>query len=95
MAGAARPLSVKQKAFVREYLVSLNASDAYRKAGYKAANANVDGPKLLANPRIAEVIAVQAKDRFDRLGIDADALLKRAETRRGAGPKRSAKKNMR
>lgn len=80
MAGAARPLSDKQKAFVREYLVSLNASDAYRKAGYRAKDANVAGPRLLADVRIAEAIAKQTKDRFDRLGIDADALLKRAET---------------
>lgn len=87
MAGADRPLNARQTAFVREYLVSLNASDAYRKAGYAAKNAHVDGPKLLANPRVAAEIAKANSARFERLEIDADALLKRAETILTADPR--------
>lgn len=77
---AQRPLSKQQEAFIREYLVSLNASDAYRRAGYKSKSPNVDGPALLANPRIAEAIAQATQQRFERLDLDADALIKRAET---------------
>lgn len=30
-----RPLSERQKAFIREYLLDLNATAAYKRAGYK------------------------------------------------------------
>lgn len=65
---------------MREYLVSLNASDAYRKAGYRAKDANVAGPRLLADVRIAAEIARQNSERMERLGIEADDLLRRAQT---------------
>ena len=37
-------LTPKQQAFVQEYLVDLNASAAYRRAGYKGNDADVNGP---------------------------------------------------
>lgn len=55
-------LNPRQKKFIKYYLLSGNASDAYRKAGYKSKNANVDGPALLANPVIqAEIKKGQKK----------------------------------
>lgn len=80
MAGADKPLSTRQQAFVREYLISLNASDAYRRAGYAAKSANVDGPKLLSNPRIQAVIKAETEKRFEQLRLKADDILLRAET---------------
>ena len=38
-----KKLTAKENLFVGEYLISLNASDAYRKAGYNGKNANVRG----------------------------------------------------
>ncbi len=50
-------LSAKQKAFVREYLLSGNASDAHRKAGYTGQNHDVNGPRMLGHAGIAAEIA--------------------------------------
>lgn len=73
-------LTDRQKAFIREYLVDLNATQAAIRAGYSPKTAEQQGHALLRNPKVAEEIARQTKDRHERLGIDADALLKRAET---------------
>lgn len=70
-----KPLNDRQNAFVRHYNVSANAADAYRKAGYSPKNADVDGHKLLVNPRVqAEIARLQAK-RFEKLDIKADDLI--------------------
>lgn len=50
-------LSIRQAAFVREYLISGNASDAYRKAGYSHKGADVSCIRLLGNARIAAAVA--------------------------------------
>lgn len=76
---AQRPLSKQQQAFIREYLLSLNAADAYRKAGYKSKSPQVEAAKLLTKPNIAQAVAEATQQRFERLELDADALIKRAE----------------
>lgn len=70
-----RPLTPKQAAFVREYLVDLNASAAYLRAGYKTGNANVLGPRLLANAGIAQAIQKAMDERSKRTEITADYVL--------------------
>jgi phage terminase small subunit len=53
-------LNDKQKKFADEYIKCLNASDAYRKAGYKCKSddvAKVCASKLLINPNVEEYIA--------------------------------------
>lgn len=50
-------LTPKQQRFVAEYLKDLNASAAYRRAGYAAKDADVNGPALMGNHRIAAAIA--------------------------------------
>ena len=67
-----KPLNDRQKAFIRHYNVSANAADAYRKAGYSPKNADVDGHKLLVNPRIAAELAKLQAHRFEKLDIKAD-----------------------
>ena len=47
-------LTDKQCRFVAEYLLTLNATDAARKAGYK--QPNVASAKLMPNSRIAKCI---------------------------------------
>lgn len=80
-------MTPKEELFVAEYLVSLNASDAFRKAGYSPKGANVEAKKTLTKPHIAAEIARCLNDRYKRLEIDADALLKRAETILTADPR--------
>lgn len=72
------PLTAKQQRFVEEYLVDLNATAAYKRAGYKAKTdtvARVEGARLLAKPSIAEAIQT-ARSRLSRqLEIKAAAVL--------------------
>jgi hypothetical protein len=70
-------LSNKQKVFVREYLVSLNGSDAYRKAGYSARNADVNAARMLVKDSIAAAIAEEQAERAKRLELEADDVLRR------------------
>lgn len=55
---AEKKLTAKQEAFVREYLLCRNASEAMRRAGYTSKNPDVDAPKLLVNPGISEAIRI-------------------------------------
>ena len=48
-------LTIKQQKFIDEYIISGNATDAYKKAGYSVKSdrvAGVEGHKLLKNPKI-------------------------------------------
>ncbi len=72
---ARRELTVKQRLFVREYLIDLNATKAAERAGYSASTARQQGARLLSNVDISAEIAAQQEQRFERLGITADAVL--------------------
>ena len=50
-------MTKKQKRFVEEYLIDLNATQACIRAGYKTKTANEQGARLLANVSIQEAIA--------------------------------------
>lgn len=55
-------LTPKQKAFADEYLICGNATEAYRKAGYKNyKSAGVEASKTLNNPKISAYIAERQK----------------------------------
>lgn len=57
-------LTDKQKRFVDEYLIDLNATQAYKRAGYSVKSDNaaaVEGLKLLRNPKIERHIAERLK----------------------------------
>lgn len=50
-----KKLTLKQQRFVDEYIISGNATQAYRKAGYSAKSDNVawsEASKLLRNPKV-------------------------------------------
>lgn len=68
---AAKALPPKQEAFVREYLIDLNASAAYRRAGYTSGNADVNGPRLLGNAGIQTSIQTLRKGLLDDAEITA------------------------
>lgn len=68
-------LSPKHKRFVVEYLLDLNASAAYLRAGYQSKNPDVDAYKLLVKPSIQKEIQRAMEDRSSRTKIEADTVL--------------------
>lgn len=72
-------LTPKQKIFVDEYLVDLNATRAY-KAAYKNIKkdetARANGSRLLTNANVKEYIDKRMKDREKRTEITQDFVLK-------------------
>lgn len=71
-------LTAKQQAFVAEYLIELNATQAAIRAGYSAATANRIGAQLLTKPAVAEAVARAQAERAERTKIDADYVLRQA-----------------
>lgn len=71
----AAKLPPKQRRFVEEYLVDLNASAAYRRAGYQTGNPNVLGPRMLANARIQTELQEALQKRQVRCQIKQDDVL--------------------
>jgi phage terminase small subunit len=68
-------LTAKQAAFVQEYLVDLNATQAAIRAKYSAASADKIGSQLLGKTRVAEAIAALMAKRAARTEITADRVL--------------------
>ncbi len=67
----------KQRRFVEEYLIDLNATAAAKRAGYSEKTARQTGQENLSKPVIAEAIAEAQADRSERTQIDADWVLER------------------
>ena len=70
-------LTARQSRFIDEYLLEPNATQAYIRAGYSEKGANTSAAKLLANPRIQQVLAERMEQRSKRTQIDADYVLHR------------------
>lgn len=69
-------LTDKQKKFVEEYLIDLNATQAAIRAGYKKSEyTDTNANKLLENTRIAEAIAKAMAERSKRTGISQDRVV--------------------
>ena len=68
-------LTEKQKVFCREYLVDLNATQAYIRAGYSENGASESSCRLLSNVKVQEFIKDKLKEREKRTNINADDLL--------------------
>lgn len=70
-------MTPKQQAFVEEYLVDLNATAAYRRAGYSAKGnaAEVNAARLLRNAKVASAIQSAMNARSERTEITADYVL--------------------
>lgn len=70
-------LTPKQRRFAEEYIVDLNASAAYRRAGYKARGnaAEANASRLLRNAKVASVISELKRERSERTQITADRVL--------------------
>lgn len=70
-----KPLTPKQQRFVREYLIDLNATGAYRRAGYTSGNPDVCGPRLLGKVGIQAALQAALAERSKRTEITADFVL--------------------
>ena len=70
-----RKLTDKQAAFVAEYLVDLNATQAAIRAGYSERTAYRIGAELLHKTSVAEAIAAGQAKRAQRVEITADRVV--------------------
>lgn len=68
-------MTPKQKAFVAEYLIDLNATQAALRAGYSAKTAYSQGQRLLKNVEVQKQIEFGAAKRAAKLEITADRVL--------------------
>lgn len=68
-------MTPKQKRFVDEYLVDLNATQAAIRCGYAPGSAEVQGCRLLSNAKIAEAVQKAMDSRAARTEITADRVL--------------------
>lgn len=68
-------LTRKQKAFVQEYLVDLNGTQAAIRAGYSPRTAQVQASKMLALPHVQEAVQAAIKAREKRTEITQDRVL--------------------
>jgi phage terminase small subunit len=68
-------LTPKQARFVDEYLIDLNATQAAIRAGYSAATALQQGPRLLGNVGVQAAISARQADRSERTEITQDRVL--------------------
>lgn len=68
-------MTPKQEAFVREYLVDLNATQAAIRAGYSEKTAGAIGDENLKKPEIAQALKIAMEKRAERTEITADYVL--------------------
>ncbi len=68
-------LTAKQAAFVAEYLIDLNATQAAIRAGYSVNTARAISSEILAKPDIQAEIAAAMKARAERTEITQDKVL--------------------
>lgn len=68
-------LTPKQKMFVEEYLIDLNATQAAIRAGYSPKTARDIGCENLTKPNISEEISKKMAERSRRLGVSADRVV--------------------
>jgi phage terminase small subunit len=69
---ANKPLEPKQRRFVDEYLVDLNATQAAIRAGYSRRTAEQIGYENLRKPVIAAAVEAAQAARAERLGVSQD-----------------------
>ncbi len=68
-------MTPKQRRFVEEYLVTLNATQAAIRAGYSENGAKVQGARLLVNAGVAKAVAAAKAKRSERTEITQDYVL--------------------
>lgn len=75
MPASTKPLTDKQAAFAREYVIDLDATKAAIRAGYSERTAGSQGHELLAKPAIAAEIKRLKAAKIERASIQADEIV--------------------
>ncbi|EPB6485754.1 MULTISPECIES: terminase small subunit [Pseudomonas] len=70
-------LTKKQRLFVDEYLIDLNATQAAIRAGYSTRRAAEIGYQLLQRPEVAQAIQAAMAERSKRTEVEADYVIRR------------------
>ena len=70
-----RGLTPKQRRFVEEYLIDLNATAAARRAGYSEKTADRIGPELLGKTCVSNAIEAAQKKRSARTEVTQDRVI--------------------
>ena len=73
--GKGAKLSPKMRAFIDEYMVSMNASEAVLKAGYKTKNPNRIAAELIQHPLVSVEIEKRLADKQHKTELRADYLV--------------------
>jgi len=71
-----RGLTPRQAAFVREYLVDLNATQAAIRAGYAEASAQEQSSRLLSNDMVKAAVEAGKAARASRVQVTADDVVR-------------------
>lgn len=74
-----KQLSPRQRRFVEEYLVDLNAKQAAVRAGYTGTSPKSRGYLNLKKPLIAEAVRAEMAARSERTRVDADRVIRELE----------------
>ncbi len=69
-------MTKKQKRFVEEYMLDLNATQAAIRAGYSADSAGSIGCELLTKPDIRAQVDAALAERSRRTGVNADRVIR-------------------
>lgn len=69
-------LTEKQRRFIDEYLIDLNATQAAIRAGYSAKRASELGYQLLQKTTVSEAIAEAMAERSKRTGVSQDRVIR-------------------
>jgi phage terminase small subunit len=79
MSKTKKDLTLKQRRFVEEYCVDLNATAAYLRAGYNvrgARSAGVNGSRLLSNAWIQNAVALKQKELAGKCDVSAERVIR-------------------
>lgn len=68
-------LTDRQRRFIEEYPVDLNATQAAIRVGYSEKTARSQGQRLLTNADIRQVIEATEAERLERIGVRAGRVL--------------------
>ena len=74
--GEGPTLTPKQQAFVNEYLIDLNATQAAIRAGYSEATAQEQSSRLLSNVMVSEAVQAAMDKRAKRTEVTADRVIR-------------------
>jgi len=69
------PLSPRQAAFVQEYIIDLNGTQAAIRAGYSPTSAGETGCELLKYPNVAAALEKAKAQRASRVAVTQDSVL--------------------